>query len=60
MLTIIVNVELPDCRYTSRQDVSVISMDELQFAASRDDCQSLCDQVRYSDTKFVSCSVKLY
>jgi len=37
--------ELPDCRYTSRQDVSVISMDELQYAASREDCQTLCDLV---------------
>ncbi|OXA52939.1 Plasminogen [Folsomia candida] len=38
--------QLPDCRYTTRQDVSVISMDELQFAASREDCQSLCDHAR--------------
>jgi hypothetical protein len=40
-----IHIELPDCRYTARQDVAVISMDELQFAASREDCQSLCDHV---------------
>ncbi|CAG7728314.1 unnamed protein product [Allacma fusca] len=38
--------QLPDCRYSSRQDVSVISMDDLQYAATREDCESLCDHTR--------------
>jgi PAN domain len=37
---------LPDCRYHPRQDNSVISMDELQFAASQGECEALCDQAR--------------
>lgn len=37
---------LPDCRYHPRPDNSVISMDELQFAASQGECEALCDQAR--------------
>ncbi|CAG2054540.1 unnamed protein product, partial [Timema podura] len=37
---------LPDCRYNVRQGSSVISMDELQFAASQGECEALCDQAR--------------
>nr|CAD7262146.1 unnamed protein product [Timema shepardi] len=37
---------LPDCRYNVRQGSAVISMDELQFAASQGECEALCDQAR--------------
>ncbi|XP_046406709.1 uncharacterized protein LOC124171575 isoform X1 [Ischnura elegans] len=37
---------LPDCRYNIRSDSTVISMDELQFAASQAECEVLCDQSR--------------
>ncbi|CAL4087761.1 unnamed protein product [Meganyctiphanes norvegica] len=37
---------LPDCRYETRQDVMVISKDDLQFASSQADCESLCDKTR--------------
>ncbi|XP_021930316.1 uncharacterized protein LOC110834946 [Zootermopsis nevadensis] len=37
---------LPDCRYNVREGSAVISMDELQFAASQGECEALCDQAR--------------
>ncbi|KAK3908976.1 Protein let-653 [Frankliniella fusca] len=37
---------LPDCRYNVRPGFSVVSMDELQFAASQSECEALCDQAR--------------
>ncbi|CAB3367593.1 Hypothetical predicted protein [Cloeon dipterum] len=37
---------LPDCRYHPRPDNAVLSMDELQFAASQGECEALCDQAR--------------
>ncbi|XP_069693489.1 uncharacterized protein [Periplaneta americana] len=37
---------LPDCRYNVRSGSAVISMDELQFAASQGECEALCDQAR--------------
>ncbi|XP_033606986.1 uncharacterized protein LOC111863521 isoform X3 [Cryptotermes secundus] len=37
---------LPDCRYNVREGTAVISMDELQFAASQGECEALCDQAR--------------
>jgi hypothetical protein len=39
---------LPDCRYNVREGSAVISMDELQFAASQGECEALCDQVKHS------------
>ncbi|KAK7068490.1 hypothetical protein SK128_019532, partial [Halocaridina rubra] len=38
---------LPDCRYDVQNDVMIISMDALEFAATQDDCESLCDKTRY-------------
>lgn len=40
-------IALPDCRYNVREGSAVISMDELQFAASQGECEALCDQVKH-------------
>ncbi len=39
-------IALPDCRYTPRPDgILTISMDQVEFAQSQGECESLCDQV---------------
>ena len=39
-------VDLPDCRYAGRPDGSLtVSMDQVEFAQSQGECESLCDQV---------------
>ncbi|XP_046464235.1 uncharacterized protein LOC124210016 isoform X1 [Daphnia pulex] len=38
---------LPDCRYAGRPDGSLtVSMDQVEFAQSQGECESLCDQAR--------------
>ncbi|KAI9559609.1 hypothetical protein GHT06_013614 [Daphnia sinensis] len=38
---------LPDCRYAGRSDGSLsVSMDQVEFAQSQGECESLCDQAR--------------
>lgn len=38
---------LPDCRYAARTDGSLaVSMDQVEFAQSQGECESLCDQAR--------------
>eukprot|EP00095_Tigriopus_kingsejongensis_P000115 maker-scaffold983_size73474-snap-gene-0.8 protein:Tk00115 transcript:maker-scaffold983_size73474-snap-gene-0.8-mRNA-1 annotation:"PREDICTED: uncharacterized protein LOC100909276" len=39
--------ELPDCSYsTSKQDVTVVSMDDILFSRTVNDCQRFCDDAR--------------
>ena len=37
---------LPDCRYMSRPDGHLMSMEQVEFAQSQGECESLCDQTR--------------
>ena len=36
---------LPDCRYAIRNDINLVSLDQVEFAQSQGECESLCDQV---------------
>ena len=46
-------VDLPDCRYAGRPDGSLtVSMDQVEFAQSQGECESLCDQVIFNSVAF--------